>query len=114
MTWYTYTVTNSALPVAPEQALERLWRTSLFRSPEVCLFAGEVGPLGKRYYLAVPELGEDLLRDYKLAHRAAPLRDTPSENVMLLVGQEQRAWELWGERTACNPASPEECEMCSG
>ena len=114
MTWYTYTVTNSALPVAPEQALERLWRTSLFRSPEVCLFAGEVGPLGKRYYLAVSELAEDLLRDHKLTYRAERLRETPGESTVLLVGDEQRAWELWGERTACDPTNAEGCAMCSG
>jgi len=114
MAWYTYTVSGPTAAVAPEQALDRLWKTSLFRSSDVCLFAGEVGPLGKRYYLAVSELAEDLLQDYKLAQRATPLRETPSENVVLLVGQEQRAWELWGEQTACDPTSLVGCEMCSG
>ena len=114
MAWYTYKLSSAASVVTPEQAFERLWQPSLFRSPEVCLFVGETGPLGKRYYLAVSEVAEDLLRDYRLAYRAEPLRETPTENVVLLVGQERRAWELWGERTACDSTSPEGCEMCSG
>jgi len=94
--------------------MDRLWKTSLFRSPEVGLFAGAHGPLGRPYFLVVSELAEDLVQNYKQTFRAQPLRETPTEEVALLVGQEQRAWELWGLRTACDPTSPEGCEMCSG
>lgn len=77
-------------------------------------FVGELGPLVRRYYLAVPDVAEDLLLNYKMTYRAEHLGESPSKTVALLVGQEKRAWELWGERTACDPTRPEGCEMCSG
>lgn len=114
MSWYTFITTGAGAAIAPEESLDRLWKTMLFRSPEVCLFAGNQGPLGRRYYLALPEMAEDRMHDYLSAHKAEKLRETPTETVMYLVGIEERAWELWGERTACDPTSPEGCEMCSG
>ena len=119
MAWYTFTThhvaADGATQLSPQVAFNGLWTTALFRSPEACLFVGAVTARGLRFYLHMPEAGELIAQDYLRSHRATHLEGVPDETeVRMLVGNEQRAKELWEARITCSREDPKGCEVCSG
>lgn len=119
MAWYTFTMSQLAhegdAQFPAQVAFAGLWNTSLFRSPEACLFVGAVTARGLRFYLSIPEAGEFIVQDYLRSHQATPFEGVPEETeVRVLVGNEQRAQELWEARITCSRENPEACVVCSG